>query len=136
MGKKKKLSKAALKEVRAIREDLKVKSDAAYRVWTELNSDFRTYDQVLKDHGIVIKDEVEKGKAEATKGSAATLRDAIAKILKESGQTKASIIREKLKRDKVAFRPAYFWRVLGRMEGKGRVKRVGPGMYELVNGTS
>ncbi len=138
MKKAMRLDRSALRQLEAQYYDVKQKAAAAYKVWSELSTDERNFEGVLARNGVKIKkDEKEESKSSTATGSAATLRAAIGEILKSEGQAmKASVIREKLKHKKIAFRPAYFWRVIGRMEGKGKLKKVGTGMYELVNGAS
>ena len=138
MKKAMRLDRSALRQLEAQYNDVKQKAADAYKIWSEWSAAERNLEGVLARNGVKVKkNESGESKTTAAKGSAATLRGAIGEILKAEGQAmKASAIREKLKHKKVAFRPAYFWRVIGRMEGKGKLKKVGTGMYELANGAS
>lgn len=132
-----KLSKSAIKELREQYAQLKPVADRAYQAWSKLHGDLSALEAVLARNGVKVKKEDGGTKPATSKSAASTLRLAITKILKSGGKgTKASAIREKLKKNKVTFRPAYFWRVLGRMERKGTIKRVGTGVYEIANGGS
>lgn len=137
MGRGKKLTRSAIAELKEQYAQLKPEVDRVYQTWSRLQSDLHALETVLARNGVKVKKETEEAKSTTGKSSAATLRLAITEILKSEGKgAKASVIREKLRKNKVPFRPAYFWRVLGRMEGKGTIKRVGTGVYELVNGAS
>ncbi|MBI3312511.1 MAG: hypothetical protein HYZ88_03185 [Candidatus Omnitrophica bacterium] len=130
----KKLTKSAIAELKEQYAQLKQDSDHAYEAWSKLSADARAVEAVLVRNGVRLKKD-EESKPAVGKSSAATLRLAITKILKAEGNAiKASVIREKLRQKKIRFRPAYFWRVIGRMEGKGAIRRVGAGLYQLQNG--
>lgn len=134
-----KLSKSALKEIRDQYLAIKQEADEVFKVWSDLSGRVRSLEQVLSNNGLKIKTDEDAAKSAATKSktSASTLRAAIAEILQSKGTAvKASEIREQLRKKKFAFGQPYFWRVLGRMEGKGTIKRVGTGLYQLQNGSS
>jgi hypothetical protein len=134
-----KLTKAVARELKGEYARIKLDSDAAYEKWSALQVRVRALETILESAGFKIKpkDEEVKQKTEKIIGRVSKLRLAIAEVLKAEGKAiKASVLRDKLRNQQVNFRPAYFWRIISRMEGKGMIKRVGPGMYELVNGTS
>ena len=122
-------------------QQLDKESNDAWTNWSELKKQRDAALIVLGMYGV----EMKETKSGADRTSMATdqrtslspLREKIAEIYAEAKKpVKASVIRKQLREKNIPFTAAQFWRTMSRMEGKGVLKRLGGGVYQLTNGAS
>lgn len=123
-----KLSKKTLRELKKEYLKLKEETEAVWNKYYDLKKRMEAVETIIGGPS-----DQASGRTSGVIGS--TLRQAITTILKEEGKPiKASEIRVKLKERDIKFKLPYFWRIVGRMEGRRIIKRVGLGTYQLISG--